>query len=277
MTALAANYRPLQLILLLTFGLMLIEWLYVRLALHDAESHDLKETTTSILTALGNQIIRPAASFMVAVPLYVAYQYRLFEIPTTSIVALVVLFVLVDFADYWFHRAAHRVRFMWASHAVHHSTTKFNLTAAVRLPWTGPLSGAVFFFVPLTLIGFHPLAVIAMVLLNLFYQFFLHTEHAPRLGPLEWVLNTPAHHRVHHASNASCLDKNFAGVFIIWDRMFGTFAEAPQDEKLRFGLVSPLPSQNPLTVNFHEWRKLIRDTWRARGLKARLRVLVGAP
>jgi sterol desaturase/sphingolipid hydroxylase (fatty acid hydroxylase superfamily) len=277
MTALAANYRPLQLILLLTFGLMLIEWLYVRLALHDAESHDLKETATSIVTALGNQIIRPAASFMVAVPLYIAYQYRLFEIPTTSIVALVILFVLVDFADYWFHRAAHRVRFMWASHAVHHSTTKFNLTAAVRLPWTGPLSGAVFFFVPLTLIGFHPLAVIAMVLLNLFYQFFLHTEHAPRLGPLEWVLNTPAHHRVHHASNASCLDKNFAGVFIIWDRMFGTFAEAPKDEKLRFGLVSPLPSQNPLTVNFHEWRKLIRDTWRAQGLKARLRVLVGAP
>ncbi len=277
MTAIAANARALNLILLLTFGLMLIEWLYVRLALHDAESHDLKETTTSIVTALGNQLIRPAASFMVALPLYAAYQYRAFEIPTTSIVALVVLFVLVDFTDYWFHRAAHRVRFMWASHAVHHSTTRFNLTAAVRLPWTGPLSGAVFFFVPLTLIGFHPLAVMAMVLLNLLYQFFLHTEHAPRLGPLEWLLNTPAHHRVHHASNESCLDKNFAGVFIIWDRLFGTFAQAPKDEKLRFGLVSPLPSQNPLTVNFHEWRKLIRDTWRARGLKARLRVLVGAP
>jgi sterol desaturase/sphingolipid hydroxylase (fatty acid hydroxylase superfamily) len=277
MTAVAANTRALQLILLLTFGLMLVEWLYVRLALHDRDSHDLKETTTSIVTALGNQFIRPATSFLVAFPLYLAYQYRLFEIPATSLVALVVLFVLVDFAEYWFHRAAHRVRFMWASHAVHHSTTRFNLTAAVRLPWTGALSGAVFFFLPLTLIGFHPLALIGMLFLNLLYQFFLHTEHAPRLGPLEWVLNTPSHHRVHHASNASCLDKNFGGVFIIWDRMFGTFAEAPKDEKLRFGLVSPLPSQNPLTVNFHEWRKLMRDTWRARGLKARLRVLVGAP
>jgi sterol desaturase/sphingolipid hydroxylase (fatty acid hydroxylase superfamily) len=276
MTAAAGNAHGLNLILLLTFGLMLIEWLYVRLALHDAVGHDLKETTTSILTAVGNQIIRPATSFLVAFPLYFAYQHRLFEIPTT-IVTLVVLFVLVDFAEYWFHRAAHRVRFMWASHAVHHSTTRFNLTAAVRLPWTGALSGAVFFFLPLTLVGFHPLAVTAMALLNLVYQFFLHTEHAPRLGPLEWVLNTPAHHRVHHASNASCLDKNFGGVFIIWDRLFGTFAEAPRDEKLRFGLVSPLPSQGLLTANFHEWRKLLRDTWRARGLKARLQVLVGTP
>jgi hypothetical protein len=182
MTAVAANARTLQLILLLTFGLMLIEWLYVRLALHDRDSHDLKETTTSIVTALGNQFIRPATSFLVAFPLYLAYQYRLFEIPTTSLLALVILFVLVDFAEYWFHRAAHRVRFMWASHSVHHSTTRFNLTAAVRLPWTGALSGAVFFFLPLTLIGFHPLALIGMLFLNLLYQFFLHTEHAPRLA-----------------------------------------------------------------------------------------------
>jgi sterol desaturase/sphingolipid hydroxylase (fatty acid hydroxylase superfamily) len=276
MTTAAGPVRAFNLILLLTFGLMLIEWLYVRLALHDADSHDLKETTTSIVTALGNQIIRPATSFLVAFPLYFAYQHRLFEIPIT-LITLVVLFVLVDFAEYWFHRAAHRVRFMWASHAVHHSSTRFNLTAAVRLPWTGALSGAVFFFVPLALIGFHPLAVTAMALLNLVYQFFLHTEHAPRLGPLEWLLNTPAHHRVHHASIEHCLDKNFGGVFIIWDRLFGTFAEAPQDEKLRFGLVSPLPSQSLLTVNFHEWRKLLRDTWRARGLKARLRVLISAP
>jgi sterol desaturase/sphingolipid hydroxylase (fatty acid hydroxylase superfamily) len=277
MTTAAGNARALNVILLLTFGLMLIEWLYVRLALHDADSHNLKETTTSILTAFGNQIIRPATSFLVAFPLYVAYQHRLFEIPAASPVVLVILFVLVDFAEYWFHRAAHRVRFMWASHAVHHSTTRFNLTAAVRLPWTGALSGAVFFFLPLTLIGFHPLAVTAMALLNLIYQFFLHTEHAPRFGPLEWVLNTPAHHRVHHASNASCLDKNFSGVFIIWDRLFRTFAEAPHNEQLRFGLVSPLPSQSLLTVNFHEWRKLLRDTWRARGFKERLRVLVDAP
>jgi sterol desaturase/sphingolipid hydroxylase (fatty acid hydroxylase superfamily) len=116
-----------------------------------------------------------------------------------------------------------------------------------------------------------------MVVLNLLYQFFLHTEHGPRLGALEWALNTPTHHRVHHAANGPCLDKNFAGVFIIWDRLFGTFAAAPDGEQLRFGLTSPLPSQNPLTVNFFEWRRLLRDIRRAEGLRQRLRILLGAP
>jgi sterol desaturase/sphingolipid hydroxylase (fatty acid hydroxylase superfamily) len=116
-----------------------------------------------------------------------------------------------------------------------------------------------------------------MVVLNLFYQFFLHTEHAPRLGALEWVFNTPSHHRVHHASNTACLDKNFAGVFILWDRLFGTFAAAPKDEQLRYGLTTPLPSQNPLTVNFFEWRRLLRDVRQAQGARRRLKVLLGTP
>src|SRR5215475_3101386 len=275
--SLAAQYPTLRIIPLLAFGTMFVEWLYIRLALHDAGSHDFKETAASITTSIGNQLMRPVAALLVALPLYLAYRFRLFDIPSSGVAALIVLFVLVDFVEYWFHRTSHRVRLLWATHSVHHSATSFNLTAAVRIGWTAPLSGVAFFFLPLALVGFHPLAIMAMVVLNLFYQFFLHTEHGPRLGPLEWVLNTPAHHRVHHASNEGCLDKNFSGVFIIWDRLFGTFAEAPQDEKLRFGLVSPLPSQGLLTVNFHEWRKLLRDTWQARGLKARLRVLVGTP
>jgi sterol desaturase/sphingolipid hydroxylase (fatty acid hydroxylase superfamily) len=274
---LAAQYPALRLVPLLTFGAMLAEWLYIRLALHAVDSHDSKETAASLATAFGNQLMRPLASLLVALPLYLAYQFRLFDFPSTGIVALVALFVLVDFADYWFHRASHRVRILWATHAVHHSTTRFNLTAAVRLGWTGPLSGAVLFFLPLAVVGFHPLAIMAMVVLNLLYQFFLHTEHGPRLGALEWVLNTPTHHRVHHATNASCLDKNFAGVLIVWDRMFGTFAAAPPDEKLRFGLLTPLPSQNVLTVHFFEWRRLLRDVRQARGLRGRLKVLLGAP
>jgi sterol desaturase/sphingolipid hydroxylase (fatty acid hydroxylase superfamily) len=274
---LAQQYPAIRLLPLLTFSLMLIEWLYVRLALHDTESHDLRETATSIAIALGNQFIRPVASLLVAVPLYAAYQVRLFDIPATSMIALVILFVLVDFTDYWFHRASHRIRIMWATHSVHHSSTKFNLTAAVRLGWTGPLSGAAFFFIPVVIIGFHPLAVTGMLVLNLLYQFFLHTEYGPRFGPLEWVLNTPTHHSVHHASNPACIDKNFSGVFIIWDRLFGTFAAPPCDEKLRFGLLTPLPSQNPLTVHFHEWRRLMADVKGAVGLKARLRALIGTP
>ena len=276
---LAAEYPALRLIPLLTFGAMLVEWLYVRVALHDVDSHDLKEAAASVATALGNQLMRPMSSLLIALPLYLGHRFRLFDIASSNVLALVALFVLVDLAYYWFHRAEHGVRMLWASHAVHHSVTSFNLTAAVRLAWTGPLSGVVLvgLLLPLTVLGFHPAVVMAMVALNLLYQFFLHTEHAPRLGALEWVLNTPAHHRVHHASNAACLDKNFAGVLIVWDRMFGTFAGAPPDEKLRFGLLTPLPSQNVLTVNFFEWRRLLRDLRRAQGLKGRLKVLFGTP
>jgi sterol desaturase/sphingolipid hydroxylase (fatty acid hydroxylase superfamily) len=258
---------------------MLVEWLYARLVLHDFDSHDLKETAASIVTAVGNRLIRPLSSMLLAIPLSVAYEFRLFEIPLTGVLAAVALFVLVDLVFYWFHRSEHRVRLLWATHSVHHSATRFNLTAAVRLGWTGFLSGYVLIvlLLPLAVIGFHPVAIIATISLNLLYQFFLHTEHAPRLGPIEWLLNTPTHHRVHHAVNASCLDKNFGGVFILWDRLFGTFARAPKDETLRFGLSTPLPSQNVLTVNFFEWGRLLHDVRRAKGLRQRLKTLLSTP
>ena len=275
---LAAQYPALRLIPLLALGVMLVEWLYARLALHDVDSHDLKESASSIAMAVGNQLLRPVAAVLTAVPLQFAYTYCVLDFPATSIAALIVLFVLLDFLYYWYHYAAHRVQIMWATHAVHHSATRFNLTAAIRLGWTGPISGAIVFFIPLAFIGFHPLAVIGMFGLNLLYQFLLHTHFTPRLGPLEWVLNTPAHHRVHHASNESCLDRNFGGVLIVWDRLFGTFALAPKDEALRFGLAgNSLPSQNPFVVAFHEWRRMLKDVWVARGFKAKITTLLGAP
>ena len=277
-TNLAAQYPALRLIPLLVLSLMLVEWLYARFALHEVDSHDLKETASSIAMSVGNQLLRPVTAGLTAIPLQFAYTHRLLEIPATSIAALVILFVLLDFLYYWYHFAAHHVRIMWATHAVHHSATRFNLTAAIRLGWTGPISGIVLFLMPLAFIGFHPLAVIGMLATNLVYQFLLHTPYAPRLGPLEWVLNTPAHHRVHHASNESCLDRNFGGVLIVWDRLFGTFAQAPTDETLRFGLAGKnLPSQNPVVVAFHEWRRMLKDTWAARGFKAKIASLLGAP
>jgi len=116
-----------------------------------------------------------------------------------------------------------------------------------------------------------------MLALNLFYQFFLHTELAPRLGPLEWVLNTPRHHSVHHASNGSCLDKNFGGILIIYDRLFGTFATPPENEPLRYGLTEPLRSQNPLHIVFREWLQMARDLRHARSARDAWRTLFGAP
>ena len=166
---------------------------------------------------------------------------------------------------------------MWATHAVHHSATKLNLTAAIRLGWTGSISGNFLFFSLLAWVGFHPIAIVAMLGVNLLYQFFIHTELAPRLGPIEWVLNTPAHHRVHHASNAACLDKNFGGILIIFDRLFGTFAERPADEPLRYGLVNGVASCNPLRIVFGEWLAMLRDVSKTSSVRDKLRVLFAPP
>jgi len=166
---------------------------------------------------------------------------------------------------------------MWATHAVHHSATRFNLTAAIRLGWTGSISGNFLFFLPLALLGFHPIAIVAMLGANLLYQFFIHTELAPRLGPLEWILNTPRHHQVHHAANESCLDRNYGGVLILFDRLFGTFAEPPEAEPLRYGLVGAAPSYNPFAIALGQWIALLRDARRANGIAARLSALFGPP
>jgi sterol desaturase/sphingolipid hydroxylase (fatty acid hydroxylase superfamily) len=273
----AARAPGLRLIPLIALGLIVVEFLYTRLALHDADPYDLKETAASLAIFAVNQLIRPLTAGLTAVPLYLAWQHRLFDIPTAAL-STAVLFVLVDLAIYWHHRAAHRIRFLWATHAVHHSATRFNLSCAIRLGWTGVVSGVVLFYLPLAFIGFHPVAVVGALALNLLYQFVLHTEHVPKLGPIEWVMNTPTHHKVHHASNEACLDRNYGGVFIVWDRLFGTFAKAPEDEELRYGLVGEEgPSRNPLIIQFREWWRLGGDVLRADGIKARMHELFRAP
>lgn len=218
---------------LVAAGFMILEYLLSRLAHHEGETHDLRESAASFGVALGQSLVRSLEAGLVAIPYALAYQNRLFDFAQGSAFAIAALFLATEFLYYWQHRAAHRIRWMWATHAVHHSPTRMNLTAAVRLGWTGVISGNFLFFLPLAWLGFHPVAIVGMLGANLVYQFFIHTELAPRLGPLEWVLNTPAHHRVHHASNASCLDRNYGGVLIVFDRLFGTFAEAPEHEPLR--------------------------------------------
>jgi len=241
------------------------------------EVHDAAETASSLVIAVGNALIRATLAGVMAVPFVFVYEHRLFDIPLDNLWALLGLFLGLEFLYYWMHRTAHTVRWLWATHSVHHSPTKLNFTAGIRLGWTGLISGNFLFFLPLVWLGFHPLSVIAMLALNLFYQFFLHTELAPRLGLLEWVFNTPRHHSVHHASNGSCLDKNFGGILIIYDRLFGTFATPPEDEPLRYGLTEPLKSQNPFYVVFREWMRMAGDLRRARSARDVWRTLFGAP
>ena len=167
---------------------------------------------------------------------------------------------------------------MWATHAVHHSATKLNFTAAIRLGWTGNISGNFLFFLPLIFIGFHPFAVIGMLGVNLFYQFFIHTELVSRLGPLEWILNTPAHHRVHHASNPACLDKNYGGILIVFDRIFGNLRRGASGSSAALRTCPRYPAVTP--GQDCAWRMAQHDPrFRPRTDAARERVetLLGPP
>jgi len=173
---------------------------------------------------------------------------------------LVLAVLAADFIYYWEHRIAHEVRILWTQHAVHHSSRDLNIITGVRF---GPLEGiwSMIAHIPLVLAGFPPEIVIASSIIVLAYQTWLHTELIGKLGPLEWVLNTPSHHRVHHGSDAKYLDKNYAGILIVWDRLFGSFQV--EEERPRYGLTSDFDSQNPMHVWFSELPPLWRDIRRA--------------
>lgn len=245
--------------------------------LHHSEGYDWGETLTSTLIAAGQSLTRYLGALVIVPTYFFIYQWRLFDIPLLDPIALVGLFLGQEFLYYWFHRFSHTVRWMWATHAVHHSATKFNFSAAYRLGWTNLISAGWLFYTPLLLIGFQPIAVLGAVGLSLAYQFLLHTESVGKLGALEYVLNTPTHHRVHHASNEACLDKNYGGTLIVFDRWFGTFAEAPDSEPLKYGLVGGHRTLNPFKVAFGEWIAMGRDALAARTPAQLFAALFGRP
>lgn len=178
----------------------------------------------------------------------------------TSVWVVALCFVLDDLRYYWVHRFGHRIRWVWASHVNHHSSQHYNLTTALRQTWTGTFTLMMIVRAPLVLLGFHPAMVLFVGGLNLIYQFWIHTEAISKMPKwFESVMNTPSHHRVHHGRNPRYLDSNYAGVFIIWDKMFGTFVPELDDEKPDYGLVQNLGTFNPLRVVFHEWIGLFRD------------------
>lgn len=190
-----------------------------------------------------------------------------------SLWVIALCFVLDDLRYYWVHRFGHRIRWVWASHVNHHSSQHYNLTTALRQTWTYTFTFMMVVRAPLILAGFHPAMVLFVGGLNLIYQFWIHTETIGRLPRwVEAVMNTPSHHRVHHGRNPRYLDANYAGVFIIWDRLFGTFVPELEEEKPDYGLVENIATFNPLRVAFHEWVAIFRDITR-QGLSLRQRLM----
>ena len=233
----------------------------------DPGKYALVDTIANAALALMHQASDAVAWTLVIGIYFVVYQYRVFEWPATwwTIAALV---IAQDFFYYWFHRASHRVRWLWASHVTHHSSERLNLSTAFRQSLTYPLSGMWLFWLPLAWLGFEPTNIVAVVAINLGFQFFVHTQAIGRLRWIEGFINTPSTHRVHHARNPQYIDRNYAGVLVIWDKLFGTFVEEDPAVPCDFGIIGQVHSYNPLTLTFHEWRAMFRDAARASGLRA---------
>ena len=251
-------------------AMLVLEWVSFRFAPDDGElGYSAKDAATSITMGLGSVVVGIVAGLLSAVVVVWCYDHRVVDLPAllgTAWLWVPLLVLLDDFAYYWFHRCSHTVRFLWAAHVVHHSSRYYNLSTAVRQTWI-PLVGLPF-YLPLFLLGFPPLAWVTVHSLNLVYQFFIHTERIDRLwAPIEYVLNTPSHHRVHHGSQQQYLDRNYGGILIVFDRWFGTFE--PERERVVYGLTKNIDTYNPLRVAFHEFTAMCRDvaaapTWGAR-------------
>lgn len=237
------------------------EWNYLRKRQSQfpaSTRYTLEDITSNVSLALMHAVGDGAAALVTLAIYYWLFDFRLFDIPNT-LWAFALLFVLQDFCYYWFHRASHRIRWMWASHVVHHSSENLNFSTAFRQSVTYPISGMWVFWIPLIMLGFEPMTVIAMVLFNLAYQFFVHTQLSPKFRTLGKILNTPSHHKVHHSKNAEYIDMNYAGTLIIWDKLFGTFVEEKDDVKCEFGITRQIKTYNPIRLSFHEWKDMFRD------------------
>jgi sterol desaturase/sphingolipid hydroxylase (fatty acid hydroxylase superfamily) len=237
-------------------------WLRVR----RGQAYDWKAYWASLADALVRGLVnRVLQGGLVALALYGVAQWRITTLPMDAWWQWLALFIGVEACYYVMHRADHRIRWFWLNHAVHHSPNQYTLASAYRLGWTGQITAAAVCFAPLVWLGFPVQVVIGAVALNLTYQFWLHTELIGRLPRwIEYVFNTPAHHRVHHASNPEYLDCNYGGVLIVFDRLFGSFRSERPGVPIRFGLVEPVYSHNPVRIAFHAWIGMFADLRRAR-------------
>lgn len=253
------NLNPIGVAVPFFFLLILIEWLIARH--QERPLYRFNDAMSDFACGMGDQLIGVAFKTVSLVAYTWTFQVgSLFELDAASPWTWVLGTLGVDLAYYAFHRFGHRVNWAWAAHSVHHQSEEYNLAVALRQPWFSQFFSW-WFYIPLALLGVPPVVWLTSYSINLLYQFWIHTRLIGKLGPLEWVFNTPSHHRVHHGTNPAYIDKNYAGIFIIWDRLFGTFEV--ESETPLYGTLQPLRSWNPLVANVKPWWSLAQA---ARGM-----------
>ncbi|MBP94220.1 MAG: C-5 sterol desaturase [Flavobacteriaceae bacterium] len=225
------------------------------------KTYETKDAFSSIAMGLGNVFLGFLSKAIVLLALFWVYNnFRFFTIPITWW-SFILIFFADDFSYYWFHRISHESRLFWASHVVHHSSQKYNLSTALRQTWSGGFYSFVF-WLWMPLLGFHPAMILLQMSISLLYQFWIHTEAIDKMPKwFEAVFNTPSHHRVHHGSNPLYLDRNHAGILIIWDKLFGTFQPELKNEKVIYGLVKNIDTYNPIKIAFLEWGNMFKDVF----------------
>jgi sterol desaturase/sphingolipid hydroxylase (fatty acid hydroxylase superfamily) len=235
-----------------------------------------KEVRSNLLIGAGAILSGLVARLFILAVFELAYQFRMFTLPNTWWTWILV-FIFNDLCFYWYHRCQHFINWFWASHSIHHSAEEFNLLISIRVPWgTADLTGRFLFWLWMPFIGFDPVLMILVYEFLEAFQFLLHTEAVKKLpAPVEFIFNTPSHHRVHHGSDLKYLDKNMAGMLIIWDRIFGTFQA--EEEHPTYGLTTPLNSPNPVKLVFHEWASLFKKLISSKSLKHAINYLVKPP
>ncbi|WP_040670197.1 sterol desaturase family protein [Nitritalea halalkaliphila] len=253
------------------FVLVAAEWILS--ARQNRHYYDGKDTLAATFIGLVNVGMSAAIKVLTFGIILFFYNLVPWTIPHTWW-AYVLCFVWIDFWRYWAHRVAHENRFWWATHVTHHNSQKYNWSVSFRLSWTQHIK--IVFFIPVVLAGFDPIVFFICHQIAVLYQFWIHTEYIGKLpAPIEYIFTTPSHHRVHHATNAHYLDKNYGSTFIIWDRMFGTFQ--PEEERPSYGLTEQVDSYNPLTLNFHEWQAIVQDVRASGSLKEAYAMVMSRP
>jgi sterol desaturase/sphingolipid hydroxylase (fatty acid hydroxylase superfamily) len=255
------------------FVLAIVLELYVA-----SKNYTAKDSIASISMGIGNVLLGFISKGIVLASFVFMYtHFRFFTIPITWW-SFVLIFFLDDLAYYWFHRISHECRLFWASHIVHHSSKHYNLSTALRQTWSGGFYTFIF-WLWLPLLGFHPSMILFQMSVSLIYQFWIHTEAIDKMPKwFEAIFNTPSHHRVHHGSNPIYLDRNHAGILIIWDRLFGTFQAELSSEKVVYGLVVDIKTYNPVKIAFLEWKELLKDVFLGnKSFKKRLLYFINPP